>query len=52
MDIGVGGLDGSENPELSALVTVNGRVLAPYERFSTVVHDGDVIAFQLMLSGG
>lgn len=48
----VHGFDGTLDPELSALVVVNGRAVAPETRFDTVVRDGDVVSFQLMLTGG
>mgnify|MGYP000906062492 CR=1 FL=1 len=46
------GLDGTDDPELSAFVTINGRAVPPEDRLSATVRDGDVVLFQLMLSGG
>ena len=50
--IRVAAVNGSEDPELAAFVTVNGRALAPGARFAEIVKDGDKVAFGLMLSGG
>lgn len=44
-------LDGTRS-ELPALVILNDRVLGPEERFRSLVGDGDVVRFQLMLTGG
>lgn len=44
-------LDGTRS-ELPALVILNHRVLGPEERFCAPVGDGDVVRFQLMLTGG
>lgn len=50
--LSVNDLDGTLDPDLSAFVTVNGKALLPDDRFSVRVRDGDVVSFQLMLSGG
>lgn len=50
--IRVGAVNGSEDPELAAFVTVNGRALTPGARFEEIVKDGDAVSFGLMLSGG
>jgi hypothetical protein len=44
-------LDGTRG-ELPALVILNDRVLLPADRFSVCLKDGDVVRFQLMLTGG
>ncbi len=49
--VDVSQLDGTRG-ELPALVILNDQALAPGERFSAPVRDGDVVRFQLMLTGG
>lgn len=49
--VDVSQLDGTGG-EVPALVILNDQVLGPGERFSAPVRDGDVLRFQLMLTGG
>ena len=50
--LSAGHLDGTLDPELSALVVLNGRALSHEARFDTIVRGGDVVSFHVMLTGG